>query len=205
MPTSAQIAVPSVRSELSLERLLPLTVEQYHEMVRGGILSSDDSVELLEGLVVKKTPRDPPHRAVTRAATKLLESLIPSGYYVDSQAPITLATSEPEPDVMIVRGASEQFTQHHPGPADLALVVEVSDSSLQQDRVAKKMVYAGAGIAVYWIINLVDRQVEVFTEPTGAPELPDYRVMHIYKIDDSVRVLINHQSAGVIQVRNLLA
>jgi Uma2 family endonuclease len=204
MPTSAQIVMPSARSELSLDRLLPLTVEQYHEMVRAGILSDDDPVELLEGLLVKKMPKNPPHRAVTRGATKLLESLYPSGFYVDSQAPITLASSEPEPDVLVVRGASEQFKERHPGPADLVLVVEVSDSSLQQDRVAKKMVYAGAGISVYWIINLVDRQVEVFTEPTGATESPDYRVAHIYKAGDRVPVSIDQRSIGAIDVKKLL-
>ena len=80
--------------------------------------------------------------------------------------------NEPEPDLSVVRGESDDYTDHHPGPADIALVVEVADSSLSRDRGEKRDNYARAGIPVYWIVNLVGRQLEVSSNPTGGATLP---------------------------------
>lgn len=91
-------------------------VEQYHAMIRSGILIDDDPVELLEGWLVFKSPKNPPHRAATRLICEALESIIPTGWYVDSQEPITLADSEPEPDVAMIRGDTRRYLDRHPGP-----------------------------------------------------------------------------------------
>jgi Uma2 family endonuclease len=78
-----------------------------------------------------------------------------------------LAESEPEPDLAVVRGDENTYLHRHPGPADVALLVEVADSTLDRDRADKARIYGQAGVPVYWIVNLVDRQVEVYTSPTG--------------------------------------
>ncbi|MGA2258889.1 MAG: Uma2 family endonuclease [Thermoguttaceae bacterium] len=106
------------------------SVEKYHEMVRAGVLDEDDPVELLEGWIVEKMAKSPLHRKVTHSLRKALEHCVPEGWYVDSQEPVALANSEPGPDAVVVRGNSDDFGERHPGPGDVALVAEVTDSNL---------------------------------------------------------------------------
>lgn len=127
-----------------------LSVDRYHSMIKNGILTDEDPVELLEGWLVFKMPKNPLHRAATRIVRMAIESILPSGWYVDSQEPIALFDSEPEPDVVVVRGDTRQYLDRHPGAEDIALVVEVSDTTLQRDRSLKKRIYARAGIPIYW-------------------------------------------------------
>lgn len=181
-----------------------LSVGQYHEMIRTGILTSDDPVELLAGWLVYRMPKNPPHRIATRLAQQALEAVVPAGWYVDAQEPITLNDSEPEPDVMIVRGETRDYRDRHPGPEDVALIVEVADSTLERDRGVKRMVYARAGIPVYWIINVLERVLEVYYDPAGAGEDADYRQRRDYGVSDSVPVMIGGLEVGRVAVRDLL-
>lgn len=144
-----------------------LSVEQYHAMRDAGILGEDDPVELLDGMLVAKMTKKPPHHLATGLVREALERVAPADCYVDSQEPITTADSEPEPDVVIVRGARREFSSRHPGPSDVALVVEIADDSIDRDRGSKAVVYARAGIACYWIVNLRARVVEVYGRPSG--------------------------------------
>ena len=107
-------------------------------MVRHGILTEDDEVELLDGLLVAKMTKNTAHRVAKLLVQNALAKVIPEGWYVDSQDAITLATSEPEPDVMVIRGQPRDYLEHHPLARELALVVEVSDSSLRHDQGFKK-------------------------------------------------------------------
>jgi Uma2 family endonuclease len=181
-----------------------LSIEQYHEMIRTGILTDDDPVELLEGWLVTKMPKNPPHRVATQLTRKALESIIPDEWYVDTQEPVTLSNSEPEPDVVIVRGDTRQYGDHHPGPQDVALIVEIADTTLLRDQGAKKRLYAREGIPVYWIINLTENHVEVYTEPSGPAEEPDYRQYQDYKLSEKVPLVINDREIGCLVVRELL-
>jgi Uma2 family endonuclease len=181
-----------------------LSVRQYHEMIDAGILTDDDQVELLEGWLVYKMAKNPPHRVTTRLVRAALEALIPEGWYVDSQGPITLADSEPEPDVAVVRGATRDYLARHPSPGDLALVVEVADATLERDRGMKKRLYAQAAIPVYWVINLAERQCEVYTQPSGPTDGPDYRVRQDYKLGGEVTVTVAGQEVGRLSVGEVL-
>jgi Uma2 family endonuclease len=181
-----------------------LSVNQYHQMVRAGILTEEDPVELLAGWLVPKMPKNPPHRVATRLLRQALERVVPAGWYVDSQEPITTADSEPEPDVVVVRGETRQYLDRHPGPQDVALVIEVADTTLQRDRMLKQRIYAAAGIPVYWIVNLLDNQLEVYTAPSGSVQQPDYRQCQHYGLSDTVLVVIDGVEAGPIAVRELL-
>lgn len=166
-PVESVAAIPN-------DLILRLSIEQYHAMIQSGILTDDDFVELLEGWLVFKMPKNPPHRATTRLVRTALENILPPGWYVDSQEPITLSNSEPEPDIVVVRGDTRQYLDRHPGAADIGIVIEVSDPTLQRDRTVKKRIYARAGIAIYWIVNLVEEQVEVYSQPLVEVEQPDY-------------------------------
>ena len=112
--------------------------------------------------------KDPIHRVVTELVRKSLEGVVPDGWFVSSQDPITLGASEPEPDVAVVRGALRDYLQQHPTAADVGLVVEVAGVSLQRDQTLKRRIYATAGIPQYWIVNLVDRCIEVYHQPASA-------------------------------------
>src|SRR5439155_11821038 len=121
-PTPDEGAVPT-------EPIYRLSVAQYHAMAKHGILDDDAPVELLEGWLVQKMTKHRPHSIVTRRTRKALERLVPAGWYVDSQEPLTTVDSEPEPDVLVAREELADNLERHPGPHEIALVVEVADSS----------------------------------------------------------------------------
>ena len=202
----APVAVAEVSAlRAPADSLWRLSVEQYHDMARHGILLDGDPVELLEGLLVEKMTISPSHRRATRRVRLALGGIAPSGCYVDAPSPVTLQRSEPEPDVVVVRGADGDYPDRHPGPQDILLVVEVSDSSLRRDQGFKKAIYAKAGIPVYWIVNLIDRRVEEYSDPTGAVEQPDYRLRRDYSEADHVPVVIEGREVAKIPVRDVLA
>lgn len=186
------------------EPIWRFSVAQYHQMIDLGILTDDDPVELLEGWLIQKMPKNPPHRAATKLTRNSLEAIVPSGWYVDAQEPITLEDSEPEPDVVIVRGNTRDYLDRHPGSQDLALVVKISDSTLERDRTSKKRLYARAGIPVYWIVNLPEQKLEVYTEPTNLATVPTYQNRQDYNLLDQVTVIIEGQEIGRLTMQNLL-
>lgn len=182
---------------------MSISIQQYHEFVGDGILTEDNPVELLEGHVVEKAPKTPAHRICTQQLRDLLARLLPPGWFVDDQEPITLSDSEPEPDVAVIRGKRTDYQAGHPGPGDVSLVVEVADSSLPRDRVTKRFIYAAAGIPVYWLINLDERCIEVFREPQGAGRKADYRVVERYVAGDEIALNVG-EFATSLRVDDLL-
>lgn len=187
-----------------LFRLWRCSVEKYHEMGRAGILTDDDRVELLEGWIVDKMTKYPLHRLAAYRLLKVLEKSIPGGFYADGQNPVALAGSEPEPDAVVVRGDSDDFGDRHPGPADVVLLAEVADSSLPYDRDDKKRIYAKNGIAVYWVVNLVDRRIEVYTQPGDGPSGADYARCEIYTLPDNVPLIVDGRKLADIPVRSII-
>lgn len=201
IPTGSPIAR---RTASPPDRVWPLSVGQYHAMIQTGILTEDDPVELLEGYLVPKMPKRPRHRVTTRLIRLALESQVPPGWYVDSQEPITTADSEPEPDIMVIRGDTRDYLDRHPGPTDLALVVEVSDATLERDRSLKLRIYASAGMPVYWIANLADGRIEVYTDPSGPTESPSYRDRRSFGREDAIPLMIDGVEVARIAVGELL-
>jgi Uma2 family endonuclease len=199
---TASTVLPSAAGQVALppEPVLPLTVEQYHAMVRNGILESGSPIELLEGWLVTKMTKSPRHRAATRKTRIALERITPNQWSVDVQEAVTTAHSEPEPDVSVVRGDTSELLDRHPGPQDIGLLVEVADTSLDRDRGWKKRIYAVAGIPVYWIVNLVDSRIEVFARPSAG----DYAEHQVLAGGDEVPVVLDGREIGRIAVDDLL-
>src|SRR5439155_21803197 len=129
---STQPAPPVIRQPPGVpsEPIWRLSVEQYHEMARAGILTKDDRVELLEGWLVAKMTKHPPHVIATGLIHDALRVIVPDGWYVSKEDPVTTLDSEPEPDLAVIRGTRRDYRDHHPGPLDVVLVVEVADTSL---------------------------------------------------------------------------
>lgn len=143
------------------------TTEAYFNLVAAGIVSPEDRVELLEGVIVAMSPQNPPHAATTSQVDRALREAIGRRAAIRVQLPLLVgAYSAPEPDVAVVPGRESDYHDTHPTTA--LLVVEVADSSLLQDRLTKAAIYAAAGIPEYWLVNLRDECVEVFRAPEPA-------------------------------------
>lgn len=179
------------------------SVDEYHRMIEAAILDENDRVELLEGWIVAKMAHNPPHDSMIDLAYGALEAFLPAGWYIRTQSAITTDDSEPEPDLAVVLGPRGRYGNRHPGPADVAFVVEVSDSTLSQDRTFKGPLYARAGIVRYWIINIPDARVEVCTDPSGPDPAPAYRQRRDYGLNEAVPVLVAGQEIGHVAVREL--
>jgi Uma2 family endonuclease len=190
---------PAGRRPAYLGNPYRFTVEQYRALT-GTVLPEGPGWELLEGVVVKKVPQDPPHAGCVRALTRILGRLLPAGWETPVQSPVALADSEPEPDVAVVRADPRGYFARHPGPADIALVVEVADSSLDDDRHDKGRIYARAGVPVYWVVNLPDRQVEVYADPQPAADPPGYAARTDYRPGEAVPL----PTGGAVPVAELL-
>ncbi len=156
--------------------LMPITVDQFHLMMRNGILREGDPIELIDGLLVRKDRsargenlmgHHPRHALLIKRLQRLLMTPCESaGWHVQIQLPVKLTDfNAPEPDIAVVRGTEEDYADHHPGPADLVLVIEVADSSVSTDRSTKQRLYASAGIEQYWLINLPGTQIELYEQP----------------------------------------
>ena len=182
----------------------PFTVAEYHRLLDAGVLPETERVELLEGWIVKSTTRKPPHDARLDQAHEVVRERLPPGWRVRVQSAITLDDSEPEPDLAVVVGPASRYLERHPGPADIALIIEVADSSLALDREVKARVYARAGIPTYWIVNLVDARVEVYTRPSEAVDVPVYGASAIYGLEAEVPLEIAGSSTS-IRVRDILS
>jgi Uma2 family endonuclease len=149
--------------------LWKLTRVRYDQMVDAGILDDEDRVELLDGLLVVREPQGSRHAVVVGLVRAVLERAFGRRYHVREEKPFALDDlSEPEPDLVVVPGPARAYSDFHPSKA--VLVVEVADSSLELDRVRKGTLYARAGVADYWIVNLVDEVLEVYRHPRpGSP------------------------------------
>ena len=140
------------------------TRHEYGRLIDHGFLDEDDPIELLDGLLLVKEPQNSPHRTAVLLVAKAVERAFGEGWFVQTQSPIILGDrSEPEPDVCVVRGSPRDYVDAH--PTRPALVVEVAQSGLRLARGRKAAAYARARIADYWIVNLVDRVLEVHREP----------------------------------------
>jgi Uma2 family endonuclease len=146
-----------------------LTLEQYERMVEGGILTSGDRVELLDGEIVEKVPIGTRHSAcVIRLQRLFMRALDDGRATVAVQSPLGLPpNSEPEPDVALLKPRADDYASLHPRPQDVLLVVEVCDSSIGRDRV-KLRLYARAGIPEVWLVDLTRNLVDVYRRPDGA-------------------------------------
>ncbi len=179
------------------------TVAKYHELIACGAFSEDDAVELLEGVVVPKMPKSPAHEVATRKTDRRLSSVVLKGWSVWNQAAVTLPESEPEPDVSIARGTLESYGDRHPAGRDLGMVGEVAETSLARDR-RKARVYARARIPFYWIINLIERCVEVHSDPVSRGRQSRYRNVTVYHENERVPLILDGVEIDVVAVRDLI-
>jgi len=139
------------------------SVEQYHQMIDAGIFAPDDRLELIHGELVKMSPINRRHAACCARISYLLECLGRRAMK-RIQDPITLADSEPQPDVAIVRWRDDFYLAGHPTPPDIYWVIEVADTTITYDRGVKVPLYLSAGIPEVWLVNLDEDCLEVYRQ-----------------------------------------
>ena len=142
------------------------TIEEYERMVETGIVTRDDRVELIEGEIVEMSPISDPHAASVTNLTHLLVTMVGDGARVQVQGPLRVPPrSKPQPDLLLLRPRS--YMRRGATPADVLLVVEVADTSLEYDRTVQLRLYARAGIPEYWIVDANTETLEVHRSPSG--------------------------------------
>jgi len=179
------------------------TVAEYRQLGTIGVLTEDDRVELLEGWIVPKMNHNPAHDGTIDLLEDALRSHLPDGWRIRIQSAITTVDSEPEPDLAIVRGPANRFVEAHPTSPDIGLVIEVADTSLSRDH-RKCQLYAREGIIEYWIVDLVHRRIECYSNPSGADAEPAYQGRNDYGLDSEIPFAIDGQQITVLPVRLLL-
>lgn len=187
-----------------VERVWRLSVDQYHQMLRQGIIQGGEPVELIDGLLVTKMGKNPPHVIALSHSRKTLEAQVGPGWHVRVQDPITLDRSEPEPDIAVARGAVDDYGEAHPTAVQVGLVLEASDTTLADDQGFKLRLYARNRIPQYWIVNLVDDQVEVYTHPSGPGDQPAYGECRVFLPGQSIPMVLDGRVVAQIPVDSLL-
>jgi Uma2 family endonuclease len=145
-----------------------ISVDEYQRMGAAGVFLPAKRLELLEGEIYEMSPIGSPHAACVKFLSALLNRLFNAKFIVSAQDPIRLDDfSEPQPDVALLRWRDDFYRHAHPTPADVLLVIEVADSTVESDRSYKVPLYAKAGIREAWLVNLVEECVELYAEPEG--------------------------------------
>jgi Uma2 family endonuclease len=181
--------------------LYRLTVQQFDRMILDRTIPDADRVELIEGLLVTKMGRNRPHVQAGNKGFWSIARIIGPGWHVRKEDPLVVSEwSKPESDLAVVRGEVADYDRRDVTAADIAMVVEIADSSLSADQDDMARVYAASGIPAYWIVNLVDHQVEVYSDPRAA----GYAVAKSFGLHEHVPVVLDGVNVGQIAVIDMV-
>lgn len=175
-----------------------ITVDEYERMGEAGIFRPDSQLELLEGEIYEMSPIGSSHAACVKALSLLLNQLFGGVLLVSTQDPIRLDDySEPQPDVALLSWRDDFYRRAHPSPADILLVIEVADTTVDSDRRIKLPLYAKAGIKEVWLVNLPEEKIELYAEPSGGA----YQVTRDFKRGEEAQAhSIEGLRVGVVAV-----
>jgi hypothetical protein len=180
------------------------SVAEYHRLIQLQVFTEDEPVELLEGLIILYDRSSLVEENSLCCCVYQFLEILTGLWVVRSRSGFVLSTSHTEPDILVVRGPHRTYAQRYPGPQDGKLVIEIGDSSLDRDQLDKTRIYARDRIPVYWIVNLVDRRVEVYTNPTGPGDDPRYHTLHVFGPGTDVPIVLDGATVGTIPVNELL-
>jgi len=161
------------------------TVEEYYKMAEVGIIPPDARVELINGEIIEMSPIKSNHAGHVRRINAFLNRVLAERAIIDIQNPIYISPNiEPQPDIMILKLSPDFYTARHPKPEDVYLLIEVADSSVRYDQETKLPLYAHAGIAEVWILNLKKRCIQLYRHPQNGV----YTVQEMAQDDDMLHL-----------------
>lgn len=192
----SKITTSNPPNDLILKRFR-FSREDYHLLEKVGLLTEDSPVELINGEIIEMSPINSLHAGTVKRLLRFLSNALTDQYLIGAQDPIDLGEySEPEPDLSILKYREDTYINSHPGATDILLLIEVADSSLEKDRTVKLPLYAQADIPETWIVNLKDKQIEVY----GGPKDGTYHKQSIYQMGD----ILTHELIGEMPVKDML-
>jgi Uma2 family endonuclease len=196
-PTQPLVSPPPTLAPFTPRRI---TVDEYERIIASGSLNEPKRVELIDGYMVTKMAKSAEHGFTIKEVVKGLEGRLPTGWTWRKEEPVRIpAYDEPEPDISIVRGSDADYRHRIPVAGEVGLLVEVSATNVGADRQQGNL-YGRSGIPVYWIVNLIDRQVEVYTDPGPA----GYTSRKDFPSGQQVPVVLDGLSCGQIAVDDIL-
>ena len=184
------------------------TLAEYHRLGELGFFGPDERVELIRGEIIQMPTKKTPHSVYNTNLLSVLITILVERATIRGQEPIILlADTEPQSDVVIARNRADDYLSSHPEPADILLVIEISDSTLSYDQKRKLSIYAEDVISDYWIFNLVDNWLEVYSEPyRESQDKFGYRLKRIILPNESVVIPgfpdLSLDLSGVFPVQN---
>jgi Uma2 family endonuclease len=206
--TDLPIALPPGPLPTAASGLVPysLSVRQFEKMIDAGIFRDDDHVELLGGLLVDKMVKNDPHDFAIDMLGSILKRLLPTNWIARQEKSVVLGRYwRPEPDIAVVRGPRERYRTNCPRALDLAILIEVADSTYPKDRGKKWRGYAAARMSIYRIVNLSERQIEVYSESSGRGKSALYRDVTIFPADKEIPLYIEGRELARFKVSDVLA
>lgn len=145
-----------------------ISAREYDQMIAHGILTAEDKVELLNGVIIEKMPKGTKHEVLNDLFGEILREKLGTQALIRHQNPVRLGDlSEPEPDIVLAKPPRDKYLENHPAPKDILLIAEISDTSLARDRFSKGLAYAKASIRQYLVLNLADEAIEDYREPAA--------------------------------------
>jgi Uma2 family endonuclease len=200
---TATLQKPPKKRKKGFDPTFRFTVAQYQKMISKGIISENARVELLDGKVVNKKARNTPHDVSLFVTQEELRAICFPDWLIRCQLGVVIGKfSQPEPDLSVVLAPITRYVKQHPGSKDTGMLVEVADSSLLLDRRDKTPIYAGGRIPWFWIVNVPDKTVEVYSDPKGGAS-PEYRGRQDYAIGERVPVVLHGKILGHVEVSKL--
>jgi Uma2 family endonuclease len=200
---TATLQKPRTRRAKPFDPDFRFTVAQYQQMVAEGIIEPGARVELLSGKVVNKLARNPPHDVTLSLTQEELTPFCSPKWVIRVQmAVVTGKHGQPEPDIAVVLAPHGRYAKQHPTTKDIGMLVEVGDSTLLEERRKKAPIYAGGRIPWFWIVNVAERIVEVYSDPKGGVS-PEYRKRLDYNLGEKVPVVLNGKTVGHVEVNKL--
>ncbi len=211
MTTTATPDAPVARPDLtpvSGFRPYRITVDVYRRLTASGALGDKSRVFLWDGQLVQKVSdmsKGRAHVFALNRLARLIAGLVPAGYFSEQDQPIELdALRVPEPDLKIVRGGDSDYRIQAPTARDCPMIVEVSDSSLVDDTGEMLRAYASANIPVYWVVNIPNQRIDVYSQPVRLTNLPGYAEVRTYAKGENVPVILDGREVGFIAVSDVL-
>jgi len=198
--TTTQLTEPAIEPAWLPGPPFRMSLEQYEALVETGVFTERDRFHLIHGVLVAKLTQNSPHATADLLCRDALMAIVPNGWHVRSDKPVRLPPdSKPEPDQCVARGSIRDYARRTPEDADIGLIIEVVDTSLD-DESMMALTYSASGIPVYWIINLTESQIEVYTDPAR----PGYGTRRDYKPGEEIPVALDGVLVGRIAVNDIL-
>lgn len=181
-----------------------LSLAEYYAIGRDDDLADDERLELIDGLIVRDTDKSPGHAVCVTLIADFLWSNMPDPLDIRTRSGVEMFDSQLAPDCAVVHGKPRRYNTRFPGVGDIEMIVEVSESVVALDRIVKGRIYARSNIQVYWLVNLPNRQIEVYTLPTGDIAQAHYRAKSVYEEGVKVPLELGGKCLAEIAVADLL-